>query len=372
MTEAARLVLIGGDGGPSGVPRHIEHLCEALGGWMEITVISGPDRGGYGFARSVRHVEIPGLETRLDPRSAAAAAQRLAGVLRKSRADLVWAHARMSLPLARWVMRGGDLGRLMASYHGVPFGPGHGVLRSAASALIDRAGLALGPPQDLVFLTEEDLHAMPFAPRARHRSHVLPNCSWLGLRETSAAASGAQRRLVMLTRDSRQKNLDLAARILGALPVDFALALYGAGTDSPGLRARFAGILGPEALSRVVFGGPVRDVAGVLAGADGLLVSSRYEGLSIATIEAMEAGLPVFSTPVGGAAMLARVHPLFGMIPEDARQGAGVIGAMVERYRADRAGWSGRIRARWAENFAPRPWAEKVNRLVRAVLDGQA
>lgn len=369
MAPAPRLVLIGGDGGRSGVPRHIAHLCEALGAWTDITVISDRDRGGYGFARALRHVEVPGLETGLDPHRAAAAARGLAGALQDIRPDLVWAHARMSLPLARWVMRRGDLGRLMTSYHGLPFGPGHGGLRSAASAVIDRAGLWLGPPQDLVFLTEEDLRAMPAGPMARHRTHVLPNCSWLGVGETGTGPRGAQKRLVMLTRDSRQKNLDLAARILAALPGDFTLALYGSGTDAPDLRARFAAALTPEALRRVHFGGPVEDVAGVLAGADGLLVTSRYEGLSIAMIEAMEAGLPVMSTLVGGTQALGRVHPLFGLISGEVRRDAAMIAEAVSWFRADPAAWSGRIRARWAMHFAPRPWAGRVNDLVRGVLE---
>ena len=51
---------------------------------------------------------------------------------------------------------------------------------------------------------------------------------------------------------------------------------------------------------RVEFLGFRSDVPRLLAEADVLLMSSRYEGVSIAILEAMCAGLPVIATRVGG------------------------------------------------------------------------
>lgn len=51
---------------------------------------------------------------------------------------------------------------------------------------------------------------------------------------------------------------------------------------------------------RVEFAGFRGDVAGLLARADVFLVSSHYEGVSVAVLEAMRARLPVIATRVGG------------------------------------------------------------------------
>lgn len=51
---------------------------------------------------------------------------------------------------------------------------------------------------------------------------------------------------------------------------------------------------------RVVFTGFRQDIADLLARSDVFLMSSNYEGISIAVLEAMRAGLPVIGTRVGG------------------------------------------------------------------------
>lgn len=66
---------------------------------------------------------------------------------------------------------------------------------------------------------------------------------------------------------------------------------------------------------RVTLLGFRSDVAEVLPGADVFLMTSRYEGISIAMLEAMRAGLPVIATRVGG-------------VPETVRE--GVTGLLVD------------------------------------------
>jgi glycosyltransferase involved in cell wall biosynthesis len=370
MARRPKIALVGGDGGRSGVPRHIEQLAEVLGPWADLTIISDLDRGGFGFAKEFRHIEIPGLATGLNPLRAYRAKAALSGALREIRPDLVWAHARMALPLSRSAMRGGGLGRLMVTYHGMPFGPGHGALRSAVSIGLEIAGLRAGPQQDLVFLTEEDRAGMPDWLVGDTRCHILPNSSVLGGADMPQPVRTGSRRLVMLTRDSRQKNLDHAARLFAILPGDFRLDLHGMGTDSAELKRRFAAVLGAKSLERVQFVGPTEDVRSVLAGADGLLVTSRYEGLSIAMIEAMEMGVPVFSTKVGGTEMIGRLHPLFGLITADLAQSAAMIDEMTAQFRSAPMDFTAQIRAVWAQHFGPERWASKVNGLVRQILEG--
>ena len=87
----ARLMLLGGDGGRSGVPRHLRHLSAALRDHHQITVVSEPDRGGYGFCAEMglRHHALPGLRSALDPCEGLRAARALRELIAEDKPDLV-------------------------------------------------------------------------------------------------------------------------------------------------------------------------------------------------------------------------------------------------------------------------------------------
>lgn len=104
----------------------------------------------------------------------------------------------------------------------------------------------------------------------------------------------------------------LVGRLVPAkAPEVFLRALSLAAPRVPGLRGLVVGD-GPlrselEAVARrlglgdlVVFAGVRQDVADLLPGLDALLFSSLREGLSMAMLEAMAAGVPVVATEVGG------------------------------------------------------------------------
>ncbi|MFO1456171.1 MAG: glycosyltransferase [Steroidobacteraceae bacterium] len=111
------------------------------------------------------------------------------------------------------------------------------------------------------------------------------------------------------------KNHGLMLRALarlqdGSLPV--RLLIVGDGAERPRLEALCTQLgIG----SRVDFLGFRDDIDEILARADVFLLSSRYEGISIALLEAMRAGLPSIATRVGG-------------IPETVRD--GMTGLIVE------------------------------------------
>jgi glycosyltransferase involved in cell wall biosynthesis len=104
----------------------------------------------------------------------------------------------------------------------------------------------------------------------------------------------------------------LVGRIVAVkAPELFLKAVALASKDVPGLRALVIGDgpLRPEAEAharrlgveqRTVFTGLREDVPDLLAGMDVLVFSSTREGLSIAMLEAMAAGVPVVATRVGG------------------------------------------------------------------------
>lgn len=112
----------------------------------------------------------------------------------------------------------------------------------------------------------------------------------------------------MVGRIVPQKRHDRAVRILAALRtrgVPARLAILGATRGSQGQAARAA--LEAEAArldvrAAISIPGPVANAAALLRAFDVVLTTSDYEGVSIASLEAVAAGVPVVTADVGGQA----------------------------------------------------------------------
>jgi glycosyltransferase involved in cell wall biosynthesis len=110
------------------------------------------------------------------------------------------------------------------------------------------------------------------------------------------------RRLVWTGRLSTQKGLDLLLPALARVASsgrDFRLDVIGDGPEAPALTAQSRAL---DLDGRVVFAGPLHcdKIRARLAAADAFVLPSRYEGMSNAALEAMEAGLPLLLTRCGG------------------------------------------------------------------------
>jgi len=103
------------------------------------------------------------------------------------------------------------------------------------------------------------------------------------------------------------------------------LLLVGDGPERAALEA-LARELGME--RRVEFLGFRHDVAELLAASDAFVISSDHEGVSIAVLEAMRAGLPVVGTRVGGMPETVRDGLTGLLVP------AGDAGAMARALRS--------------------------------------
>ncbi len=119
---------------------------------------------------------------------------------------------------------------------------------------------------------------------------------------------------------------------------------------------------------RVIFSGMRRDVASILAVSDIFVLASRYEGLPLAIIEAMMAGLPVVATRVGGVAELVEDGVTGLIVPP--RDGEALAGAL-RRLLADpelrhRMGMAGRERA--FRDFAEDRMARETQKLYEELL----
>ena len=172
-----------------------------------------------------------------------------------------------------------------------------------------------------------------------------------------AAARDGDPLLVCVGRLARQKGQDVAVDALARMADRRArLRLVGTGPEAAAVadRAAAAGVA-----DRVELVGAVPDPAPHLRAADVVLVPSRWDGLSLALLEAMAAGAAVVATRVSGASVLDGVGLL--VPPDD----PGALAAAADRLLAhpdERARLGAAARARAVERF-------DVRRSVAATLD---
>jgi glycosyltransferase involved in cell wall biosynthesis len=167
---------------------------------------------------------------------------------------------------------------------------------------------------------------------AKHLPQTPSRTVWNGIESSRIApssqleaAAGALRRelgwsandlvIVAVANPRRQKRLDRLPEIVARLdevvaPRRVRLLLAGepscAGQDGREAVARLEEELDRWALSKAIhWTGAIDDVSVVLATADVFVSTSEVEGLSLAQLEAIAAGLPVVATDVGGAREVA-------------------------------------------------------------------
>ncbi|SDH36849.1 glycosyltransferase [Roseospirillum parvum] len=134
------------------------------------------------------------------------------------------------------------------------------------------------------------------------RLEVCPNPT--DVRTLRAAATPPRRapgpglRLVAAGRLTRQKGVDRLIPLLGELPADTHLTVLGEGPEGPAWRA-LAERLGVQA--RIEWRGFAACPWPWLAGADALVLPSRWEGLPNVVLEALACGTPVVAAPEAGA-----------------------------------------------------------------------
>ena len=371
-----QVVLIGGDGGTSGVPRHMLHLADSYQGLARVTMISDENVGGFDNVEKfgAPHHVIAGLQTRKSLAHLWGGLRGLTHYLRRSEADLIWLHARMPVLMGRLVLAlrlWRPKGRVAVTFHGLPFGPGHKPRNARLSKTLEKALLSLCPPLDLIFLSQpmadQMRAAMGPARMGKHRVHVLPNCSDLG--PLPPPQKGKGMRLVMTGRAGWQKNYPLAAQILAHLPDTYEMTLCGAGTQDADFQREITASVPSNVAARIHFAGPLRDVRAALMAADGYMLCSRYEGLPIGALEAFEAGLPVILSSFTGAQDLAATSPYACVLDfDDLTADAAKIDALLTRYTADQSDPRATIRASWEAAWSPKIFRTRSRELLGKLL----
>jgi glycosyltransferase involved in cell wall biosynthesis len=145
----------------------------------------------------------------------------------------------------------------------------------------------------------------------------------------------------------------------------FRVLLVGDGPQRPALE-ELAGRLG--VLREVVFLGARTDVPQILADADGFVLSSDYEGTSLAILEAMAASLPIVATDVGANSSVVG-DGVAGFIVPPQEPGAladAMLRLLRDREAARAMGKRGRevVRARYSIESATRATLGLFDRLL--------
>jgi glycosyltransferase involved in cell wall biosynthesis len=184
------------------------------------------------------------------------------------------------------------------------------------------------------------------ASRLRDRFHVpprkivvIPNAATAGATASPVARSELARDdtaplVLTVARLDAQKGIVHLLDAAAAVPhVSFAIA--GDGPDRAALEQR-AVALGVS--DRVRFLGHRQDVPSLLAAADLFVLPSLYEGLPLAVLEAMAAGVPVIATAIGGTDEVVRDGETGMLVPpaNPAALAAAIARALAGRESASR------------------------------------
>lgn len=204
------------------------------------------------------------------------------------------------------------------------------------------------------------------------RLHLIRN-GWGGgatLLDRTAArqqlgVSPAGFRVGCVGRISREKGPDVMIDALALLkdrPI--ALSLIGGGPERAPLEAR-AEALGVA--DRITWHGVVPDAGRLLPAFDAFALTSRTEGTPMVLFEAMEAGVPIVATAVGGVPDV--ISPSEGkLIGSEAPQELADALREIESRPQDAALRISAARQRLQSEFGLTPWLEQYEALYRRVL----
>jgi glycosyltransferase involved in cell wall biosynthesis len=343
-----------------GVARYVLDACrdQLSRGW-DVTVAC-PDGGrlaGELAQAGVRRINWPAVR-RPGP-EAMAEALRLRALAGRVRPDVVHLHASKAGLAGRLGLRGTGLPVLFQP-HGWSWLAVEGAIR-AASLRWERVAARW---TDLILCVGETEQEAGRALGVRGRYAVIHNGVDLarfrpgGPHERAAARArlgiaAAAPLVVCVGRLTRQKGQDV---LLAAWPAVRArcpgarLALVGGGDRLPGLRAPHP--------AGVTFAGEVGDVRDWLHAADVVALPSRWEGLSLAVLEALASGRPVVASGIPGLGEVVAPGTGARVAPDDP---AALAVALADRLiDPARARAEGEAAARHARRFDLRDTYERL------------
>jgi glycosyltransferase involved in cell wall biosynthesis len=221
------------------------------------------------------------------------------------------------------------------------YGPIRAALRRAAgrAAAVLATDAAMAPAVRVALrLPPERVRVIPNGVAVAALDRLVDPSRQAGLARRLGLAE-APLRLVTCARLEANKGLDLGllalARSRDALPAGWRWWIVGAGREEAALRRQVAE-LGLEANVHLLGRLSDADLHSLLPAMDLYLMPSRYEGSSLATLEAMTHRLPALATRVGGIPDKVLPGRTGYLAPADDAEG---LAAALRAALADRARW---------------------------------
>jgi glycosyltransferase involved in cell wall biosynthesis len=283
-------------------------------GAYEMTIITGrgdPVLLDRAAAAGLEVLIEPALRAPIAPRSDLGALVRLRGLFTRRPFDIVHTHTAKAGMIGRLAAHGAGVPRLVHTYHGFPFHEFQALPRRQAYVRIERG---LGRITDLALcvgtgVAVEAVRRRLISPERIRTIGVVADGPALAHDGRHGAVPGSAR-----ARARAALGLPAGATVVGAVgrltyqkaPGDFVAALRELGRpDVTGVwvgDGELAGQVAAQAEEtpavRLVLAGQRGNVAELLPAFDVFLLSSRYEGLPTAVVEAMICGIPVVATAV--------------------------------------------------------------------------
>ena len=314
-------------------------------------LVTGRVGGAEGDLLQVEHrnhvpmVVVPELGRNPHPWQDVVAAWKLRAIIRRLRPRIVHTHAAKAGVLGRLMARSAGVPICVHSYHGHLFSGYFGPATSRGIVQIERMLGRLTDAVAVPSVTQQREIAEHYQIVASSRVHVIPygvDTKFLGHRldravcrakfsiPVSGRVIGAVGRLAPVK--NHQLLVESFARLASEAGFeDLHLLIVGGGECLAKIEAQVAAL--PLA-GRVHFAGWLGDLREAYSAMDVLALTSRNEGMPVAVMEAMAAGVPVVSTVAGGVVDLI-THERDGLLVPEAEPGA--FAAALRRVLADPA-----------------------------------
>jgi glycosyltransferase involved in cell wall biosynthesis len=340
---------------------------QLAGGAHVAAVLEPGDSGNHPFVARLRTLGVPVTTIEVGARSYRAEYRALARLISVLKPQVVHTHG----------YRADVIGGLAARSLGTPaistvHGYTGGGLKNLAYEHIQRFAIKRA---DAVIAVSAPLAShLARAGIPREKIHCIPN----GYKPSAGVVdrSFARQRLGIkgtrpivgwVGRLSREKGADVMLEAFALADDTWQLSIIGEGPEADALR-RQAARLGIE--GRVTWHGVVDDAGTLLSAFDAFVLSSRTEGTPITLLEAMDAGVHIVATTVGGIPdVVTAAHAILAP-PE---QPGSIARALAEVLKNPRAAAERSVLAteRVRTFFSHAAWVAAVDRVYGTVLESQ-
>ena len=348
------LVITKGEAG--GAQTHVLELCRALQQRVRFTVVIGGEEShsvlGQGLtALGIAVRPLPSLQNSLNPLKVLASVRALQAHLRSLRPDVIHAHSAVAGVIARLA---GKIGQIPVVYtvHGFGFKPqAPWLIRT--NAWLAEAVLAAWTTR-MVCVSEHEKELARQLPMQADRVSVVHNA--LGDVPWRSDLQADAPQLVMVARMAAPKRPDVLIAALALLAQQGLRPLtrfLGGGPDLAVHQQAAAD------LPHIEFAGDVPNVAERLAQHQIFVLLSDHEGLPIAILEAMRAGMAIVATRLPGIEEMLTHRENAWLVPN----APPAVAEALQMLLADaplRQRLGGAARARYEAHFQPEAMAASV------------